>query len=242
MLETIPGQDLGKIKNPPDVATSGYPYADDPQGLPQIFSKGFYATRKDFGVLPQGFYASWTSSIINYLWNLPDQKVFIVKINKDNFGADTCTADGKLAIKNAADYAVCIDGNAHVLFQFSYETQSGFRGGIQLDQSSVQKSMKVPGVDKLGLDINGSIKLDSVIKSSLFSGSKVGWGKPMEAQGIIDNLMSDPGNISPDKLISFNLPLCDLNNPDAKMSTSIKCKDGTADVSTTNLAAWGGRC
>lgn len=224
MLETIPGQDIGKMVDPPP---SSYMYAQDPQALPQIFAKGYYATRRDFGVLPQGFYASWTSSLINWLWNQKEQQVFIVKINKDIAQSDVCTGDGKPAIKGAESFTVCLDGDAYVLLQWVYKMD-----GRKIDTNSYIKVRQVPGLDKLDIDVNGNIKLDSVIKSSIFSNQKVGYGKPMEAKQMIENLLSDPGNITPDKTVSFNLPLCDLTAGDAaaKYKGKAKCMESLQQV------------
>ncbi|KAL9623489.1 MAG: hypothetical protein Q9160_002169 [Pyrenula sp. 1 TL-2023] len=224
MLETIPGKEIAKMVDPPPGI---YNYAQDPQGLPQIFAKGYYASRKDFGVLPQGFYASWTSSLINWLWNQKEQQVFIVKLNKDQFQMDVCTGDGKPAIKGAEPFTVCIDGNAHVFLQWTYKMD-----GRKIDTGSLIKSRKVPGIDKLDIDINGNIKLDSIVKSAAYSNQKVGFGKPMEAKAMIENLLSDPGNITPDKTISFNLPICDMTVGDvaARFKKKPKCMEPLAQV------------
>ncbi|KAL9109895.1 MAG: hypothetical protein Q9227_005418 [Pyrenula ochraceoflavens] len=200
-----------------------YDYSSDPQGMPMILKDGGFASQVQVDSVPPSLLASYTSVGINYLWSKGD--VFIVEISSDTFGDNACN----LITKNNW----CDGQKAHILLTWGYNVATSQGQSPQAEFTDVGT---IPGLEHLGDDAFGGMKIEQVVRSSE-NAAKAG-GK-LDAKGMINGIINAvqgppgaPASTTPDVnalngyLTSFDRPVCDLDKilGDAKITKA--CKGG----------------
>lgn len=150
------------------------------------------------------------------MWKLPEQQAFIFKATKDQYnGQDVCDGNGNptLKLENVMQKNVWCDGphgTVHVVGQWKWEGNQRSK----LDQGWYNKVGTVPGVDKLGDDVNGYLDIKTAILASINTQANNGGvpGKDLTADQVSDSILKsqDIGAVPAEKVQGWSLPVCDL--------------------------------
>ena len=197
---------------PLTIYPDGNPYDLQPDQLPAILADGAFAGTVEVPTFDKELYAAYASAPINGLWN--QDKVIIIKMTDQSIGGDAGSACDKFPEMTYCDQAT---GTAYVfvrwIWSFAVEAVGAVIGaGMQaLDESG----WHVTGAYAVGegnadrLQEYG-LSLEIIAKSAERLQRGYGFQTAQTSQQTIDAILEDPGSITIDKAVSFNLPVCDL--------------------------------
>lgn len=189
---------------------TGDDYLDDDYGLAKILAGGGFAEARPIDTIPDGAVAGLISPVIDHLFN--KQRVVLIKANEYIIAKNPCPDRDGGGISGISDDAIWCDKNgvAHVLITWPEK--------IDLDdEESVSKALEVKGVESLG---NFDVNIELIRAAADRSQADRGYHPEPDVQYIKDVLLS--GDMSPDKLVSFTIPVCDIRDLDW---SGIECKD-----------------
>jgi hypothetical protein len=183
------------VNNPGD----GQAYADDSQGLVQIFRDGTFAEPIDVPVVPDRVLAALTSNLINEVWK--DQKPFIVKTTVRQTGIGVCAPSESWKANvwcDGEDVYLLLVWQDAFFYVLGDPSPLPFRLTIGLD-----------GKDKLG-DYDMSFEL--LIRSAMDWQSSTGeFRAPRTKDRMTKYLLSIlDDKIQDYQFLLFDMPVCDL--------------------------------
>lgn len=187
-------------------------YFQDPTALPAVLYPGGFAasTSENVATFPDGLYGALASAGINALWN--SDKAFIVKMSDATLG--------KGAGQACAQYpgmTYCDNGEAYFFIRWVFhDSLEAGKEVSSVDTSNWQVWGAYPSaagnpsgnsdqLSQYGLD------LGVVALSSLRVQQAYGFWSNQTAQATIDSVQADITDLTLDRIISWNMLVCDLD-------------------------------
>lgn len=206
---------VAQLGSTPEITNNvtGKSYFQDPTALPGILAPGGFASSTSGDVInTTSIYATLASAGINALWN--SDRAFIVKMSDATLGLGAGQACAQYP-----NMTYCDNGVAYIFIRWvmaeTYDGKGSPTTSV-LDTSNWQVWGAYPSVannpsgntnylEDYGLDL-GLIALSSMRVQQAY-----GFWTTQTAQATIDAVLADISNLSPDKIISWNMLVCDLD-------------------------------
>ena len=216
----------------------------DPKLIPSQIKGGRFAGDVKVGVINKDVYGALGASAINALWVM--DKVMIIKISSAAYGhGDPCTVYPK--------YTSCLDGVAYIFVRFqTFNGNIDAEGGLGSDYYARfnVKNWFVFGASDYGSGGDGSanknnldkyaLNLDVIAKASEKTQKDHGYLYDNQNGQTIQNLEEDPLNLAKERLMFFNIPICDIDSiigPGKHLAD--KADDFSAQYPDDPISYWG---